>query len=351
MKKQFSTFPTLLFGRGTARQIETIIQRLNCERIVIISDQMFCHTKHIKRLETWICLAGKRVETKYITSEKIEMTNLVQTTSHLLDDSCDLLIGYGRKHIMNVTKWLSVMLKNELAFINGLDTKQIKVSIPTILIPLDMTTGDELVPFISLYQQGNLLNVFHREFTPSHVIYDPTIITKGASYQKVGTYIYALAHAIETYFFSLHRGWMTTCALKAMKLIFRYIMRVTYNEKDEQASEAMLRASMLLGMAKIDTPKRMLTESVIEPIVKKFQLPYTVALGLMLPYIVKIYEKINRRRIGYIMEELHVNIFDEKTAFDYLTFRIENIIRSLGFPSSLAMLDIDKRDLKILTDS
>src|SRR5699024_3703661 len=133
-------------------------------------------------------------------------------------------------------------------------------------------------------------------------------------YEIISTSIITLSEAIEAQFFSSTHN---SFPLIATKLIASYIVRATYNKNDTEAFETLLKAGMLLGLANADRKKCSLFSCFIIPIIRKVDVSFSIALAIMLPYLMEVYRHINEGRGIKIAQEIEPNLTNKESAETY----------------------------------
>lgn len=350
LKKVYRFFPKLQVGIHMLQEIGKFAHHLGGKRILLITEPIFRNIVNIERIEKLCEQYRIQVDTYYVSDIKQEIIDIKRISISLRKKPYDVLIGFGNEHLLNYTKILAIHINNERDIFYYLkENESLHRAKPTILIPSMITTGTEITPTIFIYEKKRMTYFNHPFFAPSIIIYDPVLSIHNSPYNIASSSVLSLAQAFETYLFASENNYLAMFALKAIKLLSNYIIRVVFNIEDFEAHEAVLRAGMLIGMARCNQSCSSFTYSFASPISKKANIPYEIAVAVMFPYINYIYSKINKQRINHIINELGLSIDNEEEAVVYLTSRLINVIRAVGFPTNLVSVGINVDELITLS--
>src|SRR5699024_3417251 len=152
-------------------------------------------------------------------------------------------------------------------------------------------------------------------------------------------------YAFESHFFAQK---CNEFPVTTLKLLFKYVIRATYNKRDFEAHEELLKSGMLLGLANVNHLKIPLIHCFAMPIVRQTKCSYAVAIAMMLPYAMLMYRDVNEWRGKIITNKLA--IYDEhmKDIYCYLKFCLANLFKTLGYPLTLKALGVSTNDIPTL---
>lgn len=348
MDKLFRTLPHICFGIGSINVLKENIKQFHGKRVLILIEPVEDKMNILKQIKTMVKQNQMTYHIHYVTKLKLKLTDEDSIERTKYSQKVDVMIGIGGTLLLNFTKFIAISLNNKNIFETVLQKQPLQKGIPTILIPTTITSGFEAAPHIMIDQTQEQLSVRHRYFAPSTIIYDPNLTRFSLPYERFSQSILTLIKALESYYLLKEENFLLNFPLKAITLIFKNMIQVTYQTNDLEAQAALTKAGMYLGIIKNVYPNQYVFHCFIKPLQQVAHIPKEMAVAVMLPYILEMYRKLNHTRGKKIVSELGLNLNDDDHIDLYLKARLANLIRTIGFPTKLASLNITKEDLTIL---
>ena len=215
-------------------------------------------------------------------------------------------------------------------------------------IPSTSGTATEVTAFsvITDYAKGVKYPLADFNITPDVAILDPTIAETMPKQLTAHTGMDALTHAIEAYVSTLHSPFTDPLALKAIQMVFDYL--IPSWEGDMDAREQMHYAQCLAGMA-FSNALLGITHSMAHKTGAAFStghIPHGEANAIYMPYVIKFNAKKAAGRYADIARFAGLPGNSEAGLVYALCDKIEEMNRKLEIPDSLQDFGIDEKEFQ-----
>ncbi len=217
----------------------------------------------------------------------------------------DLVIGVGGGSVMDAAKAMRVQyerpdIKPEEInpFISGLG---LGTKCKLVCIATTSGTGAEATFAVVLTDtaEQRKLSLINREIAPDIAIVDPEMARAMPPQITADTGMDALAHAIEGYTCAWKNDFTDGLCIKAIQIVFQYLLRAVKDGNDVEAREKMHNAGCIAGIGFINALSSM-AHAAGHSLGAIFHTPHGRAVGLFLPYTIEF--------IGEACEELWAEI-------------------------------------------
>lgn len=271
----------------------------------------------------------------------------------------DLIIAIGGGSVMDMAKFISVMVDNGPGIGDLLDGKlPEKRKTGLIMIPTTAGTGSEATPnSIVLRPALNLkVGVVCRAFMPDSVILDPELLAGLPPAITAATGMDALCHALECYVSNKANPISDMFALEAMRLIFKSLKKAWENGKDLEARGNTLLAAFYGGVC-IASSGTNAVHALSYPLGGRYRIPHGVSNAILLAPVFACNKDACVGKLARVAEiaakergeSLHGETDEAKA--DYLVGVLAALSRELQIPATLEELGISSKDIDILVDS
>lgn len=352
----FHSTKSIICQAGSLEQIGSICASLNIKRPVIITDAGIVSCGLMERLATHFTATSHAIE--YIVFDKVKQDPDEETIAQALlcakRNQADGVIGFGGGSPMDTAKLVAVLsISNQvLDDMYGID-KITGSRLPMILIPTTAGTGSEVTP-ISIVTTGvtKKTGVVGDQLLPDVALLDATLTLNLPMHITAATGIDAMVHAIEAFTGKIKKNiYSDMLAIQALKLLSENIKTSVFDGNNIEARQAMLLGACLAGQAFANSPVAAV-HALAYPLGGHFQIPHGLSNALVLPFVMRfnashcvdLYAQIARNILPDLVSE---NTNDIEAAEKLIT-HIEQLILSLGLPSSLAAVNIEHSDLDLL---
>lgn len=338
------------FGEGSLEILNTIEDK----KILIITDPFMITSKAVDKITEKLNNASYEIFSDIVPDPPIE--TIVQGIEVLKKFNPDVIIALGGGSAIDASKAIMDFSKKIL------DIKKIEF----IAIPTTSGTGSEVTSFsvITDKQKGIKYPLVSEELLPDMAILDPDLVKTVPSKITADTGMDVLTHAIEAYVSTDASDFSDALAEKAIKLVFKYLLRAYKDGNDMEAREKIHNASCLAGMA-FNQASLGINHSIAHVLGGKYHIPHGRTNALLLPHIIEYNASLSSynnsnytlaaRKYAQIAELIGISNANTKIAVRNLISRIKKLQKELDIPTNLSQCNIssdvinkDKEEIAVL---
>ncbi len=271
------------------------------------------------------------------------------------DIGSDVIVAAGGGSVMDVAKLAGVLGGSACSVREFMKNPTLgKKTVKTIMIPTTAGTGSEATPnsIVTLPEENLKVGIVHESLMADQVILDPNMIRRLPRKIAAATGMDALAHAIECFTSRKATPISDLYALEALKMIYANIEAAVNGQEDMQAKEKMLLASFYGGVA-ITASGTTAVHALSYPLGGKYHIPHGVSNAILLLPVMRYNEPAVRDRLCIFHDAVRPGqiglVKEEKSA--WVLGRLEDIIRSLEIPTTLAPYGVGREALDELTEA
>lgn len=328
------------FGEGSLKAL----QEIQNKKILIITDPFMVESKAIDKILVNLKEGSYEVFSDIVPDPPIE--TVVSGIEIFKEVNPDVLISLGggsaidaSKAIMDFSK--KILKTNDIEF---------------IAIPTTSGTGSEVTSFsvITDKQKGTKYPLVSDDLLPNVAILDPELVKTVPNFITADTGMDVLTHAIEAYVSTEANDFSDALAEKAIKLVFKYLLRAYKDGNDIEAREKMHNASCLAGMAFNQTSLG-INHSIAHVLGGKFHVPHGRTNSILLPHVIEY----NADIVGYtntkysmaankyaqISMLLGLNTSNVRMGVKNLVNEIKKLQKEMNMATSLSQCKVNISDL------
>ena len=245
--------PKVISGRGSVKQLPSVLRELKVDRVLIVSGPIVGQTV-VPTIAENLTANGFKIE----HYDQVEANPSVETVEAIrkkyLDTGCNGFLGIGGGSPMDAAKAAAARVAKPNTPIDkmaGLLHVLAKVP-PIVCVPTTAGTGSEATmgAVVSNHAEHHKYAIMDFSITPLYAILDPEVTVGMPPFITATTGMDALTHAVESYVtWNYHTDGSNRNAEEAVVKIFRYLERAYQDGKDLDAREQMLMASYQAGLA------------------------------------------------------------------------------------------------------
>lgn len=302
----FSTTSRIIFGNGSISTIGDEVKLLNGKKAFIITDPGLAKLGMVDILKNHLkdagisCACFDQVE----ADPPYELVEIAHAASKAFDP--DVIIGFGGGSAQDIAKAVGILSTNEGPIDRYFGLHLIpKAGIPLILVPTTSGTGSEVTNIAILSDQHEKLKkgIVSSHLFPSVALLDPELTLGLPPAITAATGMDALIHAVEA-FTSVNASPMSDLlAIEAIQLINANLRTAYANGSNIEARAAVLRGSMLAGMAFCNAGVTAV-HAFAYPIGAEFHIPHGVANSIMFMPVMEFNYLGNLQRFAELAEIL-----------------------------------------------
>lgn len=335
----------VIYGAGVLSQLGELSQSFG-KRAFLVTDKGLKAAGHEEHALAFLQQAG--VEVVYFDDVHPNPTtdDVDRALQVARDAQVDLIIGLGGGSSMDCAKGVNFLLTNggKMEDYWGIG-KAAKPMLPMIAVPTTAGTGSEAQSFALIANSETHMKMAcgDKKAACSVALLDPELtITMPSSVTSV-TGIDAVSHAVETYVTTKRNAVSQLYSRQAWKLLATAFPQVLAEPTNLDARGGMLVGAHFAGAA-IENSMLGATHALANPLSAHFNLTHGIAIGVMLPHVVRFNAPVVGRLYGDLASEIGLCRSDDPEAPERLAGYLHGLVSSWGLPTDLRACHVS-RDL------
>ncbi len=334
----FQPTTRVVFGENTIDQLGVFTKELNARRVLLVTDPGLISAGHVERALR--SLKKESIDAFVFSGIKenpttIHVENGVQFTRE--NKPIDLIVGLGGGTAMDCAKGINFLLTNggKMEDYWGMG-KATKPMLPSIGIPTTAGTGSEAQSYalITKADTHEKMACGDRKVRFRTVILDPTLLTSVPRKVATVTGIDAIAHSIESYVCTRRNPISQMFSREAWRLLQKNFEVVLREPENLQAQSEMLFGANLAGAA-IENSMLGAAHACANPLTARFNIPHGVAVGLMLPHVIRFNSQAVNGYYDDLLEAAGISSSKKNTPGEVLADRVLQLKAAAGLPQRL----------------
>ena len=277
----------LQVGAGASQEAGAIVQALECQRPLIVTDKMMVQLGYVARIQESLSALGIHSDIFDDTVPEPTVSSIQAGVEMVRDGNYDSIIAIGGGSPIDSAKAISILGKY-----GGVmrDYKFPRIvsepGLPIIAIPTTAGTGSEATRVTIITDETNdeKMLCVGIGFMPTAALVDYELTLSLPARTTADTGIDALTHAMEAYVSKKARLYSDTQAIAAMKLLAPNLRRAFHDGSDRDAREAMMLGSTLAGVA-FSNASVALVHGMSRPIGAFYHVPHGLSNAMLLPAV------------------------------------------------------------------
>lgn len=268
---------------------------------------------------------------------------------------CDAIIGLGGGSPMDVAKMIGVVATNGGRIDSYLGSGKVQTDLPPLVcLPTTYGTGSEVTPFAVLTnpKTANKDPVISSKIAPLAAILDPDLSVALPMALGGATGMDALTHAIESFTNLMATPMTDGLALSAIQIIGQNLRVACANDHETQATQQMLIASCMAGIAFAQT-RLGNVHAMSHPVGAQFGVHHGLANAVLLPYVMDYNLQTRLRKFAQIASALGEEV-DDLSDYDAACLAVEAVRQlndHLGIPSGLKATGVKASSITTLSQA
>ena len=329
----------IIYAPAALEHIGQIAKAEGATRILLVSDPGIVESGHVERALRSIYHAG-------LVARLFDKVGENPTTIHVGNGvfaarpfNPDFIIGLGGGSSMDCAKGINFLLTNggRMQDYQGIG-KATQPMLPLIAIPTTTGTGSEAQSFalISDPETHQKMACGDKKALPRIAVLDPDVTSTQPQKVAAATGIDAISHAVET-----------AGSTKRIEISRRFsreawqLLSTSYAAEVKGHADADIRRNMLLGAhfagAAIENAMLGAAHACANPLTAKFGTVHGLAVGLMLPHVVRFNSQLNGNPYSDLMPSA-----------EDLAAQIDALLMTADLPRRLRELGVSESDLPAL---
>ncbi|MDA1164923.1 MAG: iron-containing alcohol dehydrogenase [Planctomycetota bacterium] len=326
----------VVFGSGVLSRLGELASELG-DRALLVTDKGLKNAGHENRAIEFLIASG-------VTPTVFDDVHPNPTTEDV--DRClavakaanvNLIIGLGGGSSMDCAKGANFLLTNGGRMEDYWGVGKAKQPmLPMIAVPTTSGTGSEAQSFALIAHAETHMKMAcgDKKAACRIALLDPEVtVTMPVSVTAV-TGIDAISHAVETYVTSKRNTVSQLFSRRAWSLLATSFPRVLEDPSDLEARGGMLVGAHFAGTA-IENSMLGATHALANPLSAHFGLTHGVAIGVMLPHVVRFNAAVVGDLYGDLASDAGLCESGDSSASEHLARYLASTVRDWGLPTSL----------------
>lgn len=361
---EFYSTERIVFGNGSIKQLDTILQRLKAKNVLLVTDPGISKAGIADRVLTLLGEANYNV----VVYDQVVPEPPVQSAFDCYEFAksqmdTDAIIGLGGGSSIDMAKIVALLVAHGGHPLDYAGENKVPGPIaPLIAIPTTAGTGSEVTSVAVLTDVENNLKVGVSDnyLRPAVALLDPELTVGLPAYVTACSGIDALSHAVEAYTAKpsayiqaegpiLFQGSIPisdTLALQAIELIAKNLTLAVQQGTNLEARSNMLLGSLLAGMA-FSNAGTASAHALAYPIGGIVKSPHGEVTGLLLPYVMDFNLAVEMEKMVKIAEAFGVDVrsMSQKEAGQAAVAAVLQLLVDIGLPTRLSQIGIEEKDI------
>jgi alcohol dehydrogenase len=339
----------VVFGEGTLERLGAETAALGIRRALLVTDAGLEKAGHADRAIESLRRAGVAVRVYDGVEENPTTEHVGRGVAEAHAHGADGLIGLGGGSSMDCAKAVNFLFTNgrSMADYQGVD-KATRPMLPSLGVPTTTGTGSEAQRFalISDPATHRKMACGDRKARFRTVVLDPELVSTMPRRVAATTAIDAVSHALESYVTRRRNPISQLYAREAWRLLESSFEAFLADPRDRRARGRMLLGAHLGGAA-IEASMLGAAHSCANPLTARYGVTHGVAVGLMLPHVIRFNGAAVDELYGELAHAARLN-GGGVTHAERVSARVGELLAAAGLPARLRDCGVDAERLDAL---
>jgi len=337
----------VVFGPGTLSRLGEFAKELGGRHVFLVTDSGLKEAGHAERGQEFLTAAGLEVTTyadvhPNPTTDDVDRALAVARAAEI-----DLIIGLGGGSSMDCAKGVNFLLTGggRMEDYWGVG-KATKPMLPMIGVPTTAGTGSEAQSFALIANAETHMKMAcgDKKAACKIALLDPELTVSMPAAVTFATGTDAISHAVESFVSKARNPVSQLFSRQSWQLSSASFERVMSTPTDMNSRGQMQLGAYLAGAA-IENSMLGAAHACANPLTANYGLTHGVAVGIMLPHVVRYNSLVVGRLYGELASDAGLCDRDDPQAGELLAQHLTAMLQSGGQPVSLAEFDVDESAL------
>ena len=334
----------VVFGAGVIDRLGELSREIGGHRVLLVTDKGVEEAGHGQHAADSLLAAGLEVTIFDDLYPNPTTKDVDRGLAVARNADIDLIVGLGGGSSMDCAKGINFVLTNggRIEDYWGVG-KADQPMLPMIAVPTTAGTGSEAQSFalIADAQTHMKMACGDKKAACRVAVLDPNLTLSMPTVVTAATGIDAISHALETYVTKPRNTISQLFSRKAWQLLMRGFPRVLQEPENIDARGAMLLGAHFAGAA-IENSMLGATHALANPLSAQFDLTHGIAIGLMLPHVIRYNSKAVGRLYGTLAADAGLCDANDPAAGHLLAEFVESLVTASGGPTNFLECDLDR---------
>lgn len=289
MEWEFMLPVKLVFGNGKRKDLEKYINEIGGTRGILVCSKSFAKNG---TADEFVKMSNGLIKGIFSDVRPNPTTDNVDSCVKLMRElDADFAVALGGGSPMDCCKAACAIAKGDdviRSYHTGGKAIHANEAIPMIAVTTTSGTASEVTNISVLTDVAlNLKNPMNDPaMYPKIAVIDPELTLTVPKQITASTGLDVLAHAVESYWATIHQPVCTACSIYSARLVFEWLEKAYNNPNDLAAREKMAEASIVAGVA-FSHPRTTGSHACSFPLTNIYGVPHGEACAFTLDYFIK----------------------------------------------------------------
>ncbi len=343
----------VVFGVGTIQRLGELAHELGGRRVLLVTDKGLARAGYEQRGVDALKAEGFDAVVFDDVHSEPTTADVERGLSVARSENIDLIVGFGGGSSMDCAKGINFLLTNggRMEDYWGVG-KATKPMLPMIAVPTTAGTGSEAQSFAIIANSTTHMKMAcgDKKAACKIAILDPELTLTMPPTVTAATGIDAISHAVESHVSTARTTLSQLFSRRAWQLLSRGFPVVTASGTAIDARGDMLLGAHLAGAA-IENSMLGATHSLANPLSAHFGVTHGVAVGLMLPHVIRFNAPVVGRLYGELAADAGLCSADDPQAATILADHISHLFANAGLPTSLTACKVTRELIPMMAQA
>jgi aldehyde dehydrogenase (NAD+) len=328
----------IVFGAGTARDVEVEMSGLGCSRALVVTDPGVIAAGLVEEVLKAIGERCAGVWSEVPQDTGVGIVN--RAAAFAREEGADCVVSVGGGSVIDTGKGVCILL-TEGGSLENFEGMQLltRPQTPHIVIPTTAGTGSEVTSTAVILDErkGQKILITEHFNTPRIAILDPVMIQKLPPLLTASTGMDAMTHAVEALQSVQREPIADGLAMHSIRLLHRFLPVCTQNGNDLAARGQVQLAATMAGWA-FGNAMVGLVHAMAHSLGAVARVPHGIANGILLPHVMAF--NLVDAAEGYAMTAEALGVrktgMSERDASASATGAIRFFLKRIGHPERLS---------------
>lgn len=289
MEWEFMLPVKLVFGNGKRKDLKKYINEIGGTRGILVCSKSFAKNG---TADEFVKMSGGLIKGIFSDVRPNPTTDNVDSCVKLMRElDADFAVALGGGSPMDCCKAACAIAKGDdviRSYHTGGKAINANEAIPMIAVTTTSGTASEVTNISVLTDVAlNLKNPMNDPaMYPKIAVIDPELTLTVPKQITASTGLDVLAHAVESYWATIHQPVCTACSIYSARLVFEWLEKAYNNPNDLAPREKMAEASIVAGVA-FSHPRTTGSHACSFPLTNIYGVPHGEACAFTLDYFIK----------------------------------------------------------------
>jgi len=351
---QFRVPTRIINGVGAVDKTAEEVRGFGCRRVFIVTDKGLVSAGIVDRVTEVLKKAGLEFRIFDEVEPNPRSKTMDRAAKICRDEKCDSVLGVGGGSPMDTAKAVGVLMSHEgsvLHYVYGGGKQVVNPLPPIICIPTTYGTGSEVTMFSVVTDESTKFKtaIGNPMIIPKVAILDPMLSVALPGHIGGPCGLDALTHAVESLTNLFANPFTDALNLHAVRLIEENLREACANDRNIEATNNMLIASCLAGMAFWQT-RLSNVHAMSHPVSGHYDVPHGIANAILLPHVMEFNLIGNIPKFIQIAAAMHqdVSIPDRMEAARRSADAVRKLMTDLDIPQRLRDVGVPEEGIAVL---